>query len=217
MLNKSTTPHPIADDTQKSTVISKRSLAKQASRTAILNSAETLFGLHGLDGSSLDDICAHAGYTRGAFYGHFKDRDDLIAAVMAHMRQRTLDALALGSPDEDIPTLIMRFIAAMSSGVYPFTRHGGIRPYQLLDACARSPAIQAEYVESINQSFKRLDVIIKGNQARQQLRDDIPAESLGRLFVAMIIGIHTLYDLEVPLDLMGDMQTMFKLVSPKQG
>jgi TetR/AcrR family transcriptional repressor of nem operon len=214
MLNKSTT-HPATDDAQEP-AISKRSLAKQVSRTAILNSAETLFGLHGLDGSSLDDICAHAGYTRGAFYGHFKDRDDLIAAVMAHMRQRTLDALALGSPDEDIPTLIMRFVAAMSSGVYPFTRHGGIRPYQLLDACARSPAIQAEYVESINESFKRLDVIIKGNQARQQLRDDIPAESLGRLFVAMIIGIHTLYDLEVPLDLMGDMQTLFKLVSPNQ-
>jgi len=215
MPNKSTTQ--LTTDDALEPAINKRSLAKQLSRTAILNSAETLFGLHGLDGSSLDDICAHAGYTRGAFYGHFKDRDDLIAAVMAHMRYKTLDALALGSPDEDIPTLIMRFIAAMSSGVYPFTRHGGIRPYQLLDACARSPAIQAEYVESINQSFKRLDVIIKGNQARQQLREDISAESLSRLCVAAIIGIHTLYDLEVPMDLITDMQTLFKMVSPHQG
>lgn len=213
MLNKPISPN---SDRQEQAVINKRSLAKQASRTAILNSAETLFGLHGLDGSSLDDICAHAGYTRGAFYGHFKDRDDLIAAVMAHMRQKTLDALTLGSPDDDIPTLIMRFISALSSGVYPFTRHGGIRPYQLLDACARSPAIQAEYVESINESFRRLNVIIKANQARLQLRDDIPAESLSRLCVAMVIGIHTLYDLEVPLDLLGDMQTLFKLVSPNQ-
>jgi len=213
MLNKPLSQNP---DKQEQMVINKRSLAKQASRTAILNSAETLFGLHGLDGSSLDDICAHAGYTRGAFYGHFKDRDDLIAAVMAHMRQKTLDALTLGSPDDDIPTLIMRFISSLSSGVYPFTRQGGIRPYQLLDACARSPAIQAEYVESINESFRRLDVIIKSNQSRLQLRDDIPAESLSRLCVAMVIGIHTLYDLEVPLDLLGDMQTMFKLVSPNQ-
>ncbi|MBC7752241.1 MAG: TetR/AcrR family transcriptional regulator [Candidatus Saccharibacteria bacterium] len=212
MLNTLTTQ--LTTDDALEPAINKRHLAKQLSRTAILNSAEILFGLHGLDGSSLDDICTHAGYTRGAFYGHFKDRDDLIAAVMAHMRYKTLDALALDSPDEDIPTLIMRFIAGISSGVYPFTRHGGIRPYQLLDACARSPAIQAEYVESINQSFKRLDVIIKGNQARQQLREDISAESLSRLFVAMVIGIHTLYDLEVPLDLMGDMKTLFKMVSP---
>ena len=59
----------------------ERAAAKAASREAIITAAIEAFAEQGLDGPSLDDICARAGYTRGAFYVQFKDRDDLIVAV----------------------------------------------------------------------------------------------------------------------------------------
>ncbi len=45
----------------------------------------------------------------------------------------------------DLAGIAMRFLEALASGRYPLTRKGGVRPYQLLDACARSPRIRAEY------------------------------------------------------------------------
>jgi len=38
-----------------------------------------------LDTPSLDDICDRAGFTRGAFYVHFADREALLVAVMDHV------------------------------------------------------------------------------------------------------------------------------------
>ena len=36
----------------------------------------------GIEAASLNAICDRAGFTRGAFYVHFRDRDELVAAVV---------------------------------------------------------------------------------------------------------------------------------------
>ncbi len=54
----------------------------QATRTALLDSAEHLFEARGVGRTSLADIAAHAGATRGAIYWHFKDKADLFNAMM---------------------------------------------------------------------------------------------------------------------------------------
>lgn len=47
----------------------------------ILRSATRLFKLHGVDGVGIADIMADAGLTHGAFYGHFKSKAALVAAI----------------------------------------------------------------------------------------------------------------------------------------
>jgi TetR/AcrR family transcriptional regulator len=64
----------------------------ERTRTAILNAAEELFGANGYRGTSLQQIGAAAGYSRGApgyFYGSKKR---LYAAVVERILQRTLEA-----------------------------------------------------------------------------------------------------------------------------
>ena len=125
-----------------------RAEAKQASREALIESAMVLFPERGLD-VSLDDLCAHAGYTRGAFYVHFKNRDELTLEVMTRVGQRMMDTLLGETEDarrEDLFAVAARFIPALFNGDYPLTRHGGMRPFQLLDACARSESIHQRYL-----------------------------------------------------------------------
>lgn len=55
---------------------------KAQSRNALLQSAATLFRRHGYRGVGIDDLCAQAGLTRGAFYAHFKSKAALLAEVM---------------------------------------------------------------------------------------------------------------------------------------
>ena len=54
---------------------------RKSTRQALLAGRAAELIEHGLDAPSLDAICARAGFTRGAFYVHFKDRDDFLVAV----------------------------------------------------------------------------------------------------------------------------------------
>jgi len=51
-------------------------------RAEIFQHAARLFRLRGYAGTNIDDIMLAAGLTRGAFYAHFKSKDDLFAEVI---------------------------------------------------------------------------------------------------------------------------------------
>jgi AcrR family transcriptional regulator len=70
----------------------RRAEAKAQSREALLDAAMALIPLRGLD-VSLDEVCAKAGYTRGAFYQHFENRDALIAAMTGRVAEQLLDLI----------------------------------------------------------------------------------------------------------------------------
>jgi AcrR family transcriptional regulator len=52
-------------------------------RAEIFQHAARLFRLRGYAGTNIDDIMLAAGLTRGAFYAHFKSKDDLFAEVIS--------------------------------------------------------------------------------------------------------------------------------------
>ncbi len=190
-----------------------RAETKQETREALVSAALALFSKHGLDAPSLDDICERAGFTRGAFYVHFGDRDDLVTAVMQRVGRTFLDAL-IGSEGDDLATIATRFVAALDSGAYPLTRKGGIRPYQLLDACARSSAIRKQYVALVNETMMRLADASRRAQKQKQLRSDASPEDIGFLLVTSVIGVQTLLDLDVAVDIPEKAASLLSLLRP---
>ena len=54
----------------------------QATRNAILDAAERVFSRRGVSRSSLTDIADLVGMTRGAIYWHFKDKADVLNAML---------------------------------------------------------------------------------------------------------------------------------------
>jgi TetR/AcrR family acrAB operon transcriptional repressor len=66
----------------------------QATRTGILDAAEHLFQRHGVSRTSLQDIAAAAGVTRGAVYWHFQDKAHLFNAMMERVRLPIEEAAA---------------------------------------------------------------------------------------------------------------------------
>lgn len=55
-------------------------------RNAILDSAEKVFHRKGVSRTSLSDIADEAGVTRGAIYGHFKNKTDVFNAMCERIR-----------------------------------------------------------------------------------------------------------------------------------
>jgi TetR/AcrR family transcriptional regulator, transcriptional repressor for nem operon len=59
---------------------------KQAAENhaAVIAAATRLFKARGINDVSVPELMAEAGLTHGAFYGHFKSKDDLAAAACEH-------------------------------------------------------------------------------------------------------------------------------------
>ncbi len=76
-----------------------------ATRSGILDAAEHLFQAQGVSGTSLQDIAAAAGVTRGAVYWHFKDKGDLFNAMMARVCLPMEEAAAGLAASEASPPL----------------------------------------------------------------------------------------------------------------
>jgi TetR/AcrR family transcriptional regulator, transcriptional repressor for nem operon len=56
---------------------------KQATRQRILEAAGRRFKEDGIDGAGVAAVMSDAGLTNGAFYAHFKSKEDLVANVLA--------------------------------------------------------------------------------------------------------------------------------------
>jgi AcrR family transcriptional regulator len=55
---------------------------QEETRRLLLDAAERVFLRRGLQGSSVEEIAAEAGFTRGAFYSNFKSKDELFVELL---------------------------------------------------------------------------------------------------------------------------------------
>jgi len=62
-----------------------------ATRRKLLAAAEKIFARDGFEAARLADIAALAGYTRGAFYAHFKSKEEIFFALLELWVSRRID------------------------------------------------------------------------------------------------------------------------------
>lgn len=156
-----------------------RAESKEQTREALLAAALERFAEDGIEGASLDAICAQAGRTRGAFYVHFRDREDLIRAVVERTLQEYLSALARVIEGGDLHAVIAAIAELLRSAPTSestFLRVGTAHFHLLLGAGARYPSVGAQIHASHAQGTALLSVG----------RDD---PGLAETLVAVLIGL----------------------------
>lgn len=80
-------------------------------RQQIVEAADRLFYERGFEGTSFADIAAVVGLSRGNFYYHFKTKDEILGAVIAHRLSKTRAMLDAWEVEAKSPTdRILRFI-----------------------------------------------------------------------------------------------------------
>ena len=114
-------------------------------RRRLLDAALHVIRAQGYAGTRVDDICAAAGLTKGAFFHHFASKEELALAAAAHFAQRS-DALFAQAPYQRIADPLERllayvdFRASMMQGELPdFTCLFGTMVQETYDT---SPAIR---------------------------------------------------------------------------
>lgn len=187
-----------------------RDASKRGTREALLHAGMAEFAEHGLDTPSLDAICARAGYTRGAFYVHFRDRDDFIVGVMERVLGPFLDAIiATGDHERDLERTVTRYVESIAA-LHPRrtgkrrrsagTPSGGVPFHRLLEACARSERIRARLVALLREAIERVAKAAGAGQAAGSVRSDVDPEPLATLLVAAALGAVTALEIGLPFE-----------------
>lgn len=81
------------------TDMSLREIKRRATAQALAQAAFDLAREHGVDGFTIDDVAAQAGYSRRTFANHYTGKEEAIVAVAAERVLRALDT----PPDDSLP------------------------------------------------------------------------------------------------------------------
>ncbi|HYM55659.1 MAG TPA: TetR/AcrR family transcriptional regulator, partial [Solirubrobacteraceae bacterium] len=73
-----------------------RSARKAQTRARLLEAAARVYARQGFGGATLDEVAAEAGFTKGAVYGHFGSKENLLLALMEeHLAGQVVEQIAL--------------------------------------------------------------------------------------------------------------------------
>ncbi len=198
-----------------------REVAKEETREALLLAGLAEFAERGLDAPSLDTICARAGYTRGAFYVHFRDREEFVVAAMERVLGPFLDAVvARGEEAHDLARTIERFVSTLGAMAQLVSTHGPagfpsktLPLHRLLDACERSPRLAERFIRIVREAMARVEKSTRRGQGAREVRGDVDPEQLGAVLVSLALGAIVALELGIALDLESAGKTVLALVA----
>lgn len=154
------------------------SARRQATRTRLLDAAQRVFIARGVFAATVEEICDAAGFTRGAFYSNFTDKDAIIEAVLHREGDEILDTLAqlstraAGSCD-DLPAVLAQYFSAQPLGRVHYLLHTELRL-----AAMRDPRAHAMFIELSTRQWQRTVEAVLAVLRRAGREPAVPAEDL---------------------------------------
>jgi AcrR family transcriptional regulator len=125
-------------------------------RERVLDAARDVFAERGVYGATVEEICARAGFTRGAFYSNFADKDDVLRALIEREQARLLDhidasfglvdetaAAVTGDPQPVLASLADRLLRSV-----PTDRQFSLIQDELEIHAVRDPDVARVFVEA---------------------------------------------------------------------
>jgi TetR/AcrR family transcriptional regulator, transcriptional repressor for nem operon len=165
----------------------QRTDAKRVTRQTLLDAGLEEIIKHGLD-VGLDAICARAGYTRGAFYVHFKNREEFLLAITENVLHAIVDATVTAETQGGVASSIERFAEALEAGAWPLVPKIRVATVRMMDAIDRWPAIRAAFDRFLTVAIERLIRFAAREQAIGHVRRDVAPDELAIMLVTMAIG-----------------------------
>jgi TetR/AcrR family transcriptional regulator, transcriptional repressor for nem operon len=161
------------------------------SRTKLLEATLRVVRTKGYAASRIEDVCAEAGLTKGSFFHHFKSKEDLALAAVAHWDARSTGEFATApyhDPADPRDRLLayVAFRKAILTGELPeFTCFAGTI---VQEAYATHPEIRAACERTISGHARTLEADIREAMRKYDIRGDRTAESLALHTQSVIQG-----------------------------
>jgi len=164
-----------------------REEGKALTRARLLESAQALFALKGYEGTSVDEISRDAGYTRGAFYANFANKEAVMAELIRGGFEGDLAALERFSRPENndhaaeiYSEIARRFYGSPESTLW-------MLEFQL--ACVRHPELRRDYADQFDRLRRSVAGIVRETYRAQGRAEPEQAERFADAFIAVLSGM----------------------------
>jgi TetR/AcrR family transcriptional repressor of nem operon len=194
----------------------EREEAKKRTRHALMAAGLDAIIESGLD-VGLADICERAGYSRGAFYGHFRDRQDFLVSITEWMFSAMIDSLISdqNAPD-DLLVSAQRFTHALSTGQWPLIPRIRVAAVRLMDALSRWPKIRASFDRFTAETIERMQHGATAGQKAGLVRSDLDPNAIGAMLMIASMGAIILHNVGLSIDYKQQAETLLRMMSPKR-
>src|SRR6202522_1299944 len=156
----------------------------ERTRAALIASARHVFATRGFEGASLDEIADAAGYTRGAIYRHFANKEDLFFAVSDATNTEVLDVFAEELDLEADSTLDDNRLAAATwmkalagnNEIWGLNLEFSLYQY-------RNPAVQERSADQRRENRATVVSFMEHYWAEQGITSKIPVETIAAILL----------------------------------
>lgn len=166
---------------------------KEKKRQEILQSAHACFAKKGFEVSTVDDIVAHSGISKGAIYNYFKSKDEIYLALMEKQTNESGNKFTKAisereSAFEKLNYLVDAYLNNDPNDVE--NKDYAIVHYEFRLYSTRKPEIKKALTDRYRNFFVSLlkNIILEG-QASGELKKEIDPEMYADIFWAMINGV----------------------------
>ncbi len=159
----------------------------EETRAHILEAALRRFANHGYSAASVDEICAEAGVSKGAFYHHFPSKQALFLELLNEWLD-TIDAGFEAARKDSVPETLRAF-TEMLPGI--FAAADGRLPMFLefwLQA-SRDETIWQATVAPYQRYQQYFTTLVEQGQAEGSLRAELDAGSAAKAIVGLAVGL----------------------------
>ncbi len=159
----------------------------EETRTHILEAALRRFANHGYSAASVDEICAEAGISKGAFYHHFPSKQALFLELLNEWLD-TIDAGFEAARKTTVPETLLAF-TDMLPGI--FAAADGRLPMFLefwLQA-SRDEAVWQATIAPYERYQHYFTALVEQGQAEGSFRAEVDAPCAAKAIVGLAVGL----------------------------
>ena len=176
-------------------------------RKRLLDAAERVFLRRGLQGSSVEEIAAEAGYTRGAFYSNFKSKDELFVELLqARVYHRYAQMAKDAQEQPEVPRKRLRWGIERMREMYEEDQGDWL--FRLWLECLTQAGRDDEF-RKLAATFWSGNRALMAEQLGATFKEvgrepPLPPEQIGTAMIALDIGLFVQHMVDpdaVPLDL----------------
>jgi AcrR family transcriptional regulator len=157
-------------------------------RSALLESAAQNLSLYGYGNLALERVAREAGYTRGALYHQFKDKQDLALAVVAWVEEtwgREVGARVAAELDPVAALVLL----ARGHAIYCRRDVARVAMALRLEFSGRDHAVGRAVARALDGIVKQCAQLITAGRQSGAIPAGPPAETVARALVAAIEGV----------------------------
>ena len=176
--------------------------SQEATRARLIEAGESFFIRYGFEASPVERIAEAAGFSRGAFYSNFRDKDELFIAVLN--RRRLAISNALGEVFQREPDVAKRLRAVRDW----YVNQGQQKQWIILESeftlrAARNRAVRARLAAQQRQELETYSALVAQHFSEIGLTPGERPETIALSLMAIVQGLGTLSLIETDREAKG--------------